>query len=106
MLQASDSGNTHSTRNDKDAISFILPPLMTIETAEALAAELKQLLLAEKTCLTLDASHVENITTPGLQLILSLEKTLSDQGGTLTINGKRDSFMHAFSDVGLASVLK
>ena len=85
---------------------FVLPAMMTIESVETLAAEMKQLPLAEKTRLRLDASHVENITTPGLQLIISLEKTLAAQGGALTIQGKRDSFINAFKETGLESLLK
>ncbi len=84
---------------------FVLPAVMTIETAESLAAELKQLPLSEKTNLTLDASQVETITTPGLQLIVSLEKTLSAQGGSLTIQGQREPFIHAFKYTGLESLL-
>lgn len=87
------------------SLAFTLPPHMTIDTAEALAAELKQLPLMEKSDLTLDASQVEAITMPGMQLIVSLEKTLEAQNGTLTINGKRDAFTHAFRDAGLESVV-
>lgn len=100
------SHDTSSSSEEQQSISFTLPPVMNIETAEALAAEFKQLPLAEKSSLTLDASQVETITTPGLQLIVSLEKTLVAQSGTLVINGKRDSFVHAFRDAGLESVLK
>lgn len=84
---------------------FVLPSAMTVETAEALAAELKQLPLVEKTNLTLDASQVEAITTPGLQLVVSLEKALSAQGGTLTVGGGREAFLRAFQDAGLGSVI-
>jgi anti-anti-sigma factor len=89
----------------QNSLSFSLPEEMTIETAEALAAELKQLSLAEKTSLVLDASQVENITTPGLQLIIALEKSLTAQGSALVIKGKRDSFADAFKDAGLESLL-
>lgn len=91
---------------DQQSLAFVLPPVMTIETAETLAAELKQLPLPEKTRLTLDASQVENITTPGLQLIVSLDKTLAAQGGALLINGQTEQLVHAFRDSGLESLLK
>lgn len=78
---------------------------MNIETAELLAAELKQLPLEEKTSLALDASQVEIITTPGLQLIVSLGKTLEAQGGTLLITGRKQAFDDAFRDAGLESLL-
>ena len=86
-------------------LAFTLPPIMTVETAESFAAELKQLPLAEKTQLTLDAAQVETITTPGLQLIVSLAKTLEAQSGTLTIINPRESFQHAFTDSGLENLL-
>ena len=89
----------------QDALSFALPPVMTIEMAEALAAELMRLPIAENTSLTLDATRVESITTPGLQLIVSLEKALAVQGGTLTICGARDAFIHACKNAGLESLL-
>ncbi len=86
-------------------LTFELPPVMTIEAAESLAAELKQLPLTENTTLHLDASRVEHITTPCLQLIVSLGKTLAIQGGSLTIQGQKDSFTRAFRDTGLESLL-
>lgn len=86
-------------------IALTLPALMTIETVEQLAAEFKQWPLVEKSSVTLDAGQVENITTPGLQLIVSLEKTLTSQGGVMAIIRKKDSFVRAFKDAGLESVL-
>ena len=68
MEQAVYPKNTTSDCASAGALLFTLPAVMTIETAESLAAELKQLPLAEKTQLTLDASQVEHITTAGLQL--------------------------------------
>ncbi len=105
MEQAGYPKNTTNDCIELDAVLFTLPPTMTIETAESLAAELKQLPLAEKTQLTLDASQVEHITTAGLQLILSLEKTLSAQGGVLKMHGKRSGFIQAFHDAGLQNYL-
>lgn len=97
--------STISATAASGALSLTLPPTMTIETAETFAAELKQLPLAEKTQLTLDAACVETITTPGLQLVVSLAKTLEAQSGKLTIINPRESFKHAFSDSGLESLL-
>lgn len=97
--------DVYADGREQPPLAFALPPVMSIETAEALAAEFKQLPLAEKTSLILDASQVENITTPGLQLIVSLGKTLEAQGGTLIINGQKDSFTRAFRDTGLENLL-
>lgn len=87
------------------AMGFTLPALLTIETAEAFAAECKQWPLEEKTTLTLDASVVENITTPAIQLIVSLEKTLVAQGGALVIVSPTEAMVRAFNDVGLQNLL-
>jgi anti-anti-sigma regulatory factor len=93
------------TRSAQSDISFALPPMMTIETAEAVAAVFKELPIAEEMILTLDASHVERLTTPGIQIILSLEKTLAEHGGTLVVNGRQESFVHVFQDMGLQRLL-
>lgn len=90
----------------ESAIIFALPEYMTIETAEALAAELKQLPIGDKTSLTLDAGRVESITTPGVQLIVATEKALASQGGSLRIINKREAFTHAFCDLGLERMIK
>lgn len=91
--------------DNKDSTPFALPSAMTIETIEALAAECKQWPLADKSQLTLDASAVEAITTPGIQLILSLEKTLAARGGAFRITGAKEHFLRAFKDAGLDSVV-
>ncbi len=89
-----------------ETLSFILPAVLNIENADALSAELKQLPLNEKTLLVLDAAKVESITTPGLQLIVSLEKSLSVQGGSLVINNQPDVLINSFKDSGLEVLLK
>lgn len=88
-----------------NAINFSLPPNMNIENIEHLASDLKQLVSQNKKNLLLDVSKVENITTPGLQLILSLEKTLSAAGNFLSISGESISLSGALKDSGLENLL-
>ena len=88
-----------------DALSFLLPVEMTIENAEKLTAEFKKVLGDGRVSLTLDASQVENITTPGMQLIAALGKTLQQRGGALVIDGKGAGFTRAFADVGLENLI-
>lgn len=90
----------------QSALAFTLPSTMTIENAELVAADLKQLSFTEKADLIIDASHVEHITTPGLQLLIALEKTLTAQGGTLMIKNGRPSFTQAFLEAGIDNLLK
>lgn len=94
-----------ATNDSESEKLFPLPVVMNIETAVALAAELKQLPLAGKTQLVLDAANVEVITTPGVQIILSLEKTLAAQGGSLKISSRREAFNNALRDIGLERLL-
>ncbi|MDR3423583.1 MAG: STAS domain-containing protein [Alphaproteobacteria bacterium] len=86
-------------------LSLALPPVMTIETAEALAGIFRELPILEKTILTLDASQVESLTTPGAQIILSLEKALAARGGSLAVVGGREAFTRALADMGLQRLL-
>lgn len=108
MENKAESYSPGNTTNTSKIISdiLVLPSLMTIESSQDLAATFKQLSLGEKSSLTLDASQVENITTPGLQLIASLQKTLVAQGGELVIKGARETFIHAFKDSGLESLIE
>ena len=88
----------------QEILYYTLPSLMTVETAEVVAAELKQLPIADKVQLTIDASSLEQITTPGLQLLVSLEKTIAQHGGIFRINGARESFLKIMRNVGLESL--
>lgn len=88
----------------KDVIIYTLPPVVAIESVENIAADFKQWLFEEKSIVAVDASQVETITTPGLQLLVSLQKTVVAHGGTLTINGKRESLINALKDAGLTSM--
>lgn len=87
-----------------DAVDFALPPNMNIENIEAIANQLKNL-VANKANITLDASNVENITTPGVQLVIALEKSLSAMGKFLTVMGGGEHFTAAFKDIGLESLI-
>jgi len=82
---------------------FRLPAHVTIETVESVLLELQEMDLSDE--FILDATQVEIITTPGLQLLVSLEKTLSIQGGALVISGTAQPFVHALRDAGLESLL-
>lgn len=78
------------------AAPFVLPEDMTIQTVEELVVELRELSPAGGVLL-LDAGRVENITTPGIQLLLSLEETLNVSGDSLrlinTHEGQDDPFI-------------
>lgn len=86
-------------------VHFTLPAVMTIETADDVAAELRQLSLADHTHLILDASQLETLTTPGMQLLLATARTLSAHGGHLTIHHSKDDIITSVEDLGLYASL-
>ena len=89
-----DDRSTHSV--------FTLPSAMTIDSIEALCAQLKQLECTPPR-LTLDAASTEIITTPGVQLLLALAKTLATRGIDLAVTGPRPSFTRTFDQLGLSA---
>ena len=91
--------------NAEREIFFPLPASVTIETVETLASELSKLPLSDKPLLALDASSTVLITTPGLQLIIALERNLSESGGTLSMGKVSDPVAQAFREAGLESFL-
>lgn len=80
----------------------LLPTELTIHTAEQVAAEWKTLPI-QPGQLVLDASRLENITTPGVQLLLSLEASLQAAGGSLRVVHPRSEHAHLFDILGLGA---
>lgn len=105
LASYSDQQNTPNGCVLQNTFSFVLPIEMTIDVIESVAAEMKQLSLSEKSSLLLDGKQLENITTPGLQLIVSLEKTLTGQGGSLTLKNLKKPIIQIFKDSGLENML-
>lgn len=80
---------------------FTLPSAMTIETVESVSDNLKQMRIQPPT-LVLNAAQTEILTTPGIQLLLSLAKTLQEQGIALVLTEPRAIFAQSFEQLGLA----
>lgn len=94
------------TQNDGVATVFALPSSLTIECAEALASSIvKQGVPDRGETFTLDASHTEIITTPGVQVILALSKTIAASGGKLSILKPSDTFIRNFEILGFTAEL-
>ncbi len=87
-----------------DTNIYDLPAVINIENIELLTNEFKQLLSTKKSILTLDATKIESITTAGLQLIISLEKTMSASGGNLFVKNSSEAFVSALKDEGLENL--
>ncbi|MCC7260774.1 MAG: STAS domain-containing protein [Alphaproteobacteria bacterium] len=65
---------------EKGYVPLKLPPLIDISRVDHTRSELLRLLDSPKNEIVVDGSAVERITTPGVQLLLSLEKTLAQRG--------------------------
>ncbi len=91
--------------NNTDGDRIALPSALTIDTVEAVTAELVDKVRGEAgQVLVIDASALESITTPGVQLLISVHKTLSDAGGHLKITGSDELLRAVFKQIGLAPV--
>lgn len=83
---------------------FALPSALTIETVEALLASLRDVPLGAEG-IALEAGKVESITTPGVQVIVSLSKSLEQMGGKLKIEQPSAALTQAFQTLGLGEQL-
>jgi len=86
-------------------ISYSLPSVMTIETADSIKEEFCNLPLEGAAFFTLDASKVETLASPGAQLLLALRKKIDAAGGDWKITGSKPSFTQALQDMGLGWLL-
>jgi anti-anti-sigma regulatory factor len=85
--------------------AFMLPPLLTMATVRALAERLDAFSDVPDGALTIDASAVQTITTPAVQVLLALIKRMSATGQRPVIKGAPLSFIDAWRDLGLLDVL-
>lgn len=92
------------TKAKSDVQGYALPASFTIDNAETVSNELVRLLQAG-TVSTLDASKVEILTTPGIQLLVSLAQTLTQRGEALTVLHPSAAFAEAFKAAGLETYL-
>lgn len=72
---------------------FSLPAILTIQTVSDVANALRQADFKEDTTFVVDASLVEVITTPGIQLLLSLSSALQRKNGQLKVVNAGEAFV-------------
>lgn len=82
------------------AAAKMLPAFLTIETADAVHAELQALLAETSGDVVLDASAVEVMTSPGLQLLVALGKSLGARGNALHLQHTPPSMAHILAEAG------
>jgi len=83
-----------------------MPRSLTAESVESVAAEMLAVRLDKKRHVTLDFSQVGILTSPGVQLIVALEKALMESSGTLVISEVKSAVAEVFSDLGFERLLR
>ena len=83
---------------------FHLPQIVSIATIESVASQLQQLDFCSP-LLTLDASETEVMSTPGIQLLLALHKTLEARSMKLALIGLRPALAQSFEQLGMKHML-
>lgn len=92
-----------SGKSDKGtSVCFPLPEHMGIESIESTANALSLLPMDDTAGITLDASAIQHITTPAVQLLCVFEKMLVSHGSFLRLANPSTATQSAFSDLGLA----
>ena len=83
----------------KDGI-LTLPAVLDLNSASALRASLRDVFERTET-VALDCSQVSRITTPAVQILLSLTKSMDTTGHRPTFITPSEAFRSAFRDLGL-----
>lgn len=94
---------SNSELND-EMCQITLPPILDIPAA----ADLKETVLEKVTPginLTLHSDEVEQITTPGIQMLMAIVAHIADQKANLTVVKPSDVLVDGFNDLGLFSQL-
>lgn len=85
--------------------NFTLPSTISIDNIESLTRDILALNIENGDRLTLNASLVEVITSPGVQLLIALDKTLTNKCGKLIVSQPKDAMMATFKSLGLENYL-
>ena len=96
---------TIQTNGPAENVSYTLPAAITIETIESVASGIHALSLSPASHLTLNAADTETLTTPGAQLLLALDKTLSQGGGRLFLLHAKEPVKETLRTLGLEAQL-
>ncbi|MGH1481284.1 MAG: STAS domain-containing protein [Geminicoccales bacterium] len=81
-------------------VNVTLPPILDISHAEALRDCLLDT-IAPDMVLTLDSAQVEQMTTPGIQMMLAVVECASRKGMAFKLANPSEPLIDAFKDSGL-----
>lgn len=84
----------------------IMPVSITIADIEEVCELFRKIPLPKEDDLILDFSKIETITTPGIQLIIALQKKMESVGKSIKIINEDSGVTLAFEDIGLGYLLE
>lgn len=84
----------------------MLQERLDLRNAHAFQEQLVRLMQTHEPCCEIDASQIEKITTPSLQLLLACKRALAMTGTELKIVNPSDAIRDAARQLGLASLLE
>lgn len=94
-------------KKDSGASVFVLPEILDIARADSFLSSVNGLLDSSPKGIEIDGSAVGRITTPCIQILLSLSKTAAENYNIMIKLGKVSEVMsEAFADLGLGSTLE
>lgn len=87
-----------------DAYRITLPGVLDIPAAADLREKILETVVPGMN-VTIQCESVEQVTTPGLQVLMAVASHVDDQKARLTIAAPSDTLIDGFSDLGLFSQL-
>lgn len=82
-----------------------LPAKIDISTVSQFFEEIKPIIAVNKD-VVFNASKIDRITTPGIQILISATKTIKANGGKASISWPSEAFKNIISDLGFSNQLK
>jgi len=101
------NSKTKSAENAKESSEvFILPAIVDITTVSSLHRDLSKVVNAKKKKIILDSAVVEKITTPAVQVILALFKTLEENKVQYSVENMSENFKQCLEDIGFGKKIE
>lgn len=82
-----------------------LPSALTMDTVEEFAAELAAMPADQLLSVEIDAAALETLTTPGIQLLVSLSKSVAHHQGMLAIHHLSPSMQQVCEQAGISALV-
>jgi serine/threonine-protein kinase RsbW len=91
--------------NDGKVTIVLLEGRLDTTTAEIFQNDIRQLFEGDNPSIVLDCKDLEYISSSGLRVILSLQKSVMTRKGSLTLRNLKPTILSIFVMTGLSSVL-